>query len=357
MLKPWRKASAGVSHGKSIGFRAMATNSEKSFADVFEAASPSVVIVTAITVDPYRLTNRVRPKLGSSFVVDPGDLIITNSHAVYGASLLVVQPKSGEEISAKLVGADPVLDLAVLRIQASPASLPPLPLGDSDALRVGDEVMAIGNSMGLGQTATTGVVSGLNRVLPLSTMSYLEPFIQTDAAINPGNSGGPLVTKCGEAIGINTMTLREAQTTGFAIPANLLKQVIPELLEHGRVIRPWHGIWGRIVDPILAALLQVPGVGGFLIETVEPGSPAENAGLKGGALPAQMGMQTFILGGDIITELDDKKLTDMKEVLAIANDFKIGQIVNLKYFRPGQGFQTATVTLIERPVLPGDLPP
>ncbi|MGB9396697.1 MAG: trypsin-like peptidase domain-containing protein [Pseudolabrys sp.] len=335
---------------------ALAAQCEKTFADVFETVSPSVVIVTAITVDPYRLTNRVTPKLGSGFLIEPGDLIITNSHVVYGASMLVVQSKDGKQLSAKLAGADPVLDLAVLRVQTPSAGLRPLRLGDSDALRVGDEVMAVGNSLGLGQTATVGVVSGLNRVLPLSTMSYLQPFIQTDAAINPGNSGGPLVTKCAEAIGINTMMLKEAQTTGFAVPANLLKQVIPELLHHGRVVRPWHGIYGRIVDPIVAALLQLPIVGGFLIETVEPGSPAEQVGLKGGTLPVPIGMQTFLLGGDVVTEVDNTKLTDMTAVLAVLNSFKVGQVVNLKYFRPGQGFQTAEATLIERPVLPGDLP-
>jgi S1-C subfamily serine protease len=334
----------------------MASDCEKSFAEVFEAVSPSVVTVTAITVDPYRLTNRVTPKLGSGFVIDPGDLIITNSHVVYGGSLIVVQSKGGEEIPAKLAGTDPVLDLAVLRIEAS-SSLPALRLGDSDALRVGDEVMAIGNPMGLGQTATSGIVSGLNRVLPVSTMSYLEPFIQTDAAINPGNSGGPLVTKRGEAIGINTMMLREAQTTGFAIPANLLRQVVPELVEHGRVRRPWHGLYGRMMDPIIGELLHVPVVKGYLIETVEPGSPAEKVGLRGGAVPVQMGMQTFLLGGDIITEIDDKKPAVMSEIAAIVAGFKIGQVVNLKCFRPGQGFRTISVTLTERPVLPGDLPP
>lgn len=334
---------------------ALAAKCEKTFADVFEIVSPSVVMVTAITVNPYRLTNRVTPKLGTGFLIEPGDLIVTNSHVVYGASMLVVQSKDGEQISAKLVGADPVLDLAVIRVLAPSAGLRPLRLGDSDALRVGDEVMAVGNSMGLGQTATSGVVSGLNRVLPLSTMSYLQPFIQTDAAINPGNSGGPLVTKCGEAVGVNTMMLKNAQTTGFAVPANLLKLVIPELLQHGRVVRPWHGIYGRIVNPILAALLQLPVAGGFLIETVEPGSPAEKVGLKGGTLPVQIGMQKFLIGGDIISEVDGTKLTDMKSVLAVLNSFKVGQTVNLKYFRPGQGFQTAQATLIERPVLPGDL--
>jgi S1-C subfamily serine protease len=187
-------------------------------------------------------------------------------------------------------------------------------------------------------------------------MSYLQPFIQTDAAINPGNSGGPLVTKCGEAVAINTMMLKDAQTTGFAVPANLLKRVIPELLQHGRVIRPWHGIYGRVVDPVLAALLQLPIVGGFLIETVEPGSPAEKVGLKGGTLPVQIGMQTFLFGGDIVSEVDGTKLTDMRSVLAVLNDFKVGQTVKLKYFRPGEGFQAAQATLIERPVLPGDLP-
>lgn len=330
---------------------ALAAKCEKTFADVFEIVSPSVVMVTAITVDPYRLTNRVTPKLGTGFLIEPGDLIV-----VYGASLLVVQSNDGVQISAKLAGADPILDLAVLRVQTPAAGLRALRLGDSDGLRVGDDVMAVGNSMGLGQTATGGVVSGLNRVLPLSTMSYLQPFIQTDAAINPGNSGGPLVTKCAEVVGINTMMLKEAQTTGFAVPANLLKQVIPELLQHGRVIRPWHGIYGRVVDPILAALLHLPTVGGFLIETVEPGSPAEQIGLKGGTLPVQIGMQTFLLGGDIVSEVDDTKLTDMRSVLAVLNSFKVGQTVNLKYFRPGQGFQTAKATLIERPVLPGDLP-
>lgn len=341
--------------GSSIS-GALAAKCEKSFADVFEIVSPSVVMVTAISVDPYRLTNRVTPKLGTGFLIEPGDLIVTNSHVVYGASLLVVQSKDGEQISAKLAGADPILDLAILRVQTPSTGLRALRLGDSDALRVGDEVMAVGNSMGLGQTATSGVVSGLNRVLPLSTMSYLQPFIQTDAAINPGNSGGPLVTKCGEAVAINTMMLKDAQTTGFAVPANLLKRVIPELLQHGRVIRPWHGIYGRVVDPVLAALLQLPIVGGFLIETVEPGSPAEKVGLKGGTLPVQIGMQTFLLGGDIVSEVDGTKLTDMRSVLAVLNDFKVGQTVKLKYFRPGEGFQAAQATLIERPVLPGDLP-
>jgi putative serine protease PepD len=153
------------------------------------------------------------------------------------------------------------------------------------------------------------------------------------------------------------MMLREAHTTGFAVPANLVKQVIPELVAHGRVMRPWHGIYGRIVDPVLTALLQLPDVEGLLIETIEPGSPAEEAGLRGGTLPAQIGTQTFLLGGDIITEVGDKKLTNMKEVSAVASGLNVGQTVNLKYFRPGQGFDTATVTLIERPVLPGDLPP
>jgi S1-C subfamily serine protease len=137
----------------------------------------------------------------------------------------------------------------------------------------------------------------------------------------------------------------------------LLKQVIPELVAHGKVMRPWHGIYGRIVDPVLIALLQLPDVEGLLIETVEPGSPAEKVGLRGGTLPAQIGMQTFLLGGDIITEVGDRKLTDMKEVSAVASGLSIGQTVNCRYFRPGRGFETATITLIERPVLPGDLPP
>jgi len=332
-----------------------ARDCEKPFADVFERTAASVVTVVAIAVDPFRIADRVQPRVGSGFVIEPGDLIVTNSHVVYGASVLLVQTKEDTKIPAKLAGADPILDLAVVKLQQRIAKATPLPLGDSDALRVGEPVMAVGNALGLGETATVGVVSGMNRVLPLSTMSYLRPFIQTDAAINPGNSGGPLLNACGEAVGVNTLTIKEAQGMGFAVPARLVKQIVPELIAHGRVIRPWHGIYGRMIDPFLAMVLHMPPVQGFLVETVEPGSPAEKIGLKGGDLPVKIGMETFLIGGNIILKVDGTALTDMKTVLSIVNGFKVGQTVKIEYLDPEKGHQTAEVVLPERPILPGDI--
>jgi S1-C subfamily serine protease len=333
---------------------APARECDKPFADVFEAASPSVVMVTAVAVDPFRIRDRVQPRVGSGFVIEPGDLIVTNSHVVYGASTLIVQSSEGDEIPVHLAGADPVLDLAVLKVEEG-RHLRPLRLAGSDGLRVGDPVMAVGNSLGLGQTATVGVVSGLNRVLPFSTMSYLLPFIQTDAAINPGNSGGPLMNRCGEAVGVTTLMLRQARGAGFAVPARIVEQVVPELIEHGRIIRPWHGIYGRTIEPYLAMILRLPPIHGFLVETIEPGSPAEKIGLKGGVLPVNIAGETFLLGGDIITRVNGTALTDMATVLGVVNGFKVGQTVKIEFVRAGEGLMSAEVVLPERPVLPGDL--
>jgi serine protease Do len=234
------------------------------------------------------------------------------------------------------------------------AALPPLVLGDSDAIRIGEGVMAVGNSFGLGQTVTTGIVSGANRVLPITPMSYLLPFIQTDAAINPGSSGGPLLNHCGEVIGINSAMLRIAENIGFAVSANVARRVIPELVEKGHVVRPWHGIYGRMVDLGLLMFFNVPMVQGFLVETVEPGSPAEKAGLRGGTVPVVIGAETFILGGDIITKVNDTAITDMRTVIEIAGKLKVGDMLKIEYVRNGETF-VVEVVLPERPILPSDI--
>lgn len=327
---------------------------DRPFADVFESVSNSVVMVTAIAVDPYKLHDRVQYRTGSGFVIEPGDLILTNSHVVYGASELHVKSVDGRSVPVRLAGADPILDLAVLKMPSAFTALPPLALGDSDAIRIGEEVMAVGNSFGLGQTVTTGVVSGANRVLPITPMSYLLPFIQTDAAINPGSSGGPLVNRCGQAIGVNSAMLRIAENIGFAVPANVARRVISELVETGRVVRPWHGIYGRMVDLGLLMFFNVPLVQGFLVETVEPGSPAEKAGLRGGKVPVVIGAETFILGGDIITRVNGTAITDMRTVIELAGKLKVGDKLKIEFVRDGETYIVETV-LPERPILPGDL--
>jgi S1-C subfamily serine protease len=328
----------------------------KPFTEIFREVSPGVVSVTALSIDPFRLRDRVIPNVGSGVIIEQTGLILTNAHIVYGSKAVAVTVGEQRTIPAKVLGLDLILDVAAVQIAFPVQGLPVVKLGDSDALQIGDDVLAIGYPFGLGQTATRGVLSGLKRLLPRSPMSWLAPFIQTDAAINPGNSGGPLVNRCGEVVGINTATLRGAENVGFAVPINIAKQAMSQLVQHGRVIRAWHGVNGKLVDARLRNLLRVPLVDGFLVETLEPGSPAEKAGLRGGTFPLRIGPEEFLLGGDIITKVNDQALTSMNVVLRVVNSLNVGDKVTLQYFREGGTF-SIEVTLPERPVLPGDLAP
>lgn len=170
-----------------------------------------------------------------------------------------------------------------------------------------------------------------------------------------GNSGGPLVNRCGEVIGINNSILEAGENIGFAVPVNIAKKVLPELVEHGRIIRPWHGINGRMLNFPLIMLLRLPLVPGFLIETIEPGSAADKAGLVSGSLPVTIGQQEFLLGGDVITRLNGEELTGLDVLMRIANSLKVGDTVSVEYYRAGE-LNTIEVTLPERPLLPRDLP-
>ncbi|MBI2228684.1 MAG: trypsin-like peptidase domain-containing protein [Deltaproteobacteria bacterium] len=327
---------------------------DKLFSEIFREVSPAVVSVTALSIDPFRLRDRVIPNVGSGLIIEQTGLILTNAHIVYGSKAVAVTTGEQRTISAKVLGLDLILDVAAVQLALPVQGLPVVKLGDSDALQIGDDVIAIGYPFGLGQTATRGVVSGLKRVLPRSPMSWLAPFIQTDVAINPGNSGGPLVNRCGEVVGINTLVLRGAENVSFAVPINIAKRAVPQLIQHGRVIRAWHGINGKLVDARLRALLRVPLVDGFLIETIEPGSPAEKAGLQGGTFPLRIGPEEFLLGGDIITKVNNQALTGMEVVLRVVNSLNVGDKVTLEYFRGGR-ISSIEVMLPERPVLPGDL--
>ena len=186
-------------------------------------------------------------------------------------------------------------------------------------------------------------------------MSWLVPYIQTDAALSTGSSGGPLVNRCGEVIAINGSVLGDAENIGFALPINVAKGVIPELVEHGRVIRPWHGIDGRMLDFTLIMLLNFPMAPGFLIETIEPGSAADKAGLVAGSLPLQIGQQEFLLGGDVITRINGEALTSLDVLMRIAGSLEVGDSVEVEYFREGK-LATMQITLPERPAQPDDIP-
>jgi serine protease Do len=253
------------------------------------------------------------------------------------------------------VGADPIFDIALLRVPVlDGAKLVPAPFGDSDRLRVGEEVVAIGNPLGLDQTLTRGVVSALNRILPETPFSLQEPLIQTDAPINPGNSGGPLVNRCGEVVGINTAVMPDAQSIGFAIPSNLVRATVRSLLENGRVVRPWVGFHGTLVGAGLRDLLRLPLVPGLLIEVVEPGSPADKAGLRGGQLELSLGGKSVLVGGDIVTELNGSRLASPDELARAMRPLAVGTRLRLTVFRDGD-YRSVEYDLPERPLLPSDV--
>lgn len=325
-----------------------AADCDEPLPDLFQRVSPSVVYVSAVVIDPFRLSDRLSTSIGSGFLLDEGGLILTNSHVVYGSRSITVTLDGGQLVRAMLVGEDSVLDLALLRIQPPASGLSAVTLGDSGKLRVGEDVLAIGNPFGLKQTLTVGVVSGMNRILPVLPMNLKLPLIQTDAAINPGNSGGPLLNRCGEVIGITTAFVGEEGNLGFSIPINVVKEVLPQLVEEGRVIRPWVGVAGQPIGKELGEIFNVPLVDGFLVETVEPGSPAGLAGLRGGRLPVSIAGKDLYLGGDIITEANGVSLANPRDFLAFARSLKVGDEIRLKIFRDGTT-REVVLTLPERP--------
>ncbi len=319
-------------------------------ATLFERLSPAVVSVQATKINKARPQRRFETVVGSGMLIDRDGLVLTNAHVVDGAASVTATLASGAKAPARLVGLDPVLDVALLRVE-SRTPLPVVRLGDSAALRVGDEVIAIGSPVGLDQSMTRGIVSGLNRVLPgLSE----QPMIQTDAAINPGNSGGPLVDRCGSVVGITTLISEDAQSIGFAVPVNAVKAVLRDLREAGRVVRPWLGIQGRPVTPALISLVRLPLAPGYLVEVVYDGSPADRAGIRGGDLSVSIQGEEYLLGGDIVTAIQGHPVRTHEDYATRVNELRPGQRVRLAILRDGQA-REVTLTVAERPRLPSDL--
>ena len=331
---------------------ASASSCDKPFSEVFKEVSPSVVQIVSVVIDPFSAMQRVQLGVGTGLVIDDDGHIVTNAHLVYGASEIMVPGDKNDMRPAKIIGVDPISDLAIIKLEYPGAKLQKAQLGDSGKLVIGEEVLAVGYPFGIGKTATRGIISAMERVVPLSTFSWMAPFIQTDAAISPGNSGGPLVDRCGKIIGINTLYVEKGQNINFAIPIDLVRELVPQLIKEGRVIRAWHGINGRIVPPQLMYTLMISP--GFMVETIEPGSPAEKIGLHGGTLPVVIGAQEYLLGGDVITKVNGEQLTDIETVARIARSLKVGDKVTLEYWRNGK-LHTVEVILPERPILPGDV--
>jgi S1-C subfamily serine protease len=308
---------------------------------VFEKATRSVAFIanTAMQRDPWSFNVLEVPQgSGTGFVWDKLGHIVTNFHVVYQADAITVTLADRNEYKASVVGADPDHDLAVLRIQAPESALEPVTIGTSQTLRVGQKVMAIGNPFGLDHTLTTGVVSALGRTIRSMTNRTIEGVIQTDAAINPGNSGGPLLDGKGRVIGINTQIISPSGAfagIGFAVPVDTVSRIVPELIKHGKLIRPGLG-----VSLIPDAMARRWGVQGIIIGKVGRGSPAEKAGLRG-ARETAMGR---IHLGDIIVAVEGKPVQTVDDLMDVMEKHKVGDEVTVEYLR-GSRRQQVRVTL------------
>ena len=300
---------------------------------VFERATKSVVFITntALRRDFWSLnTFEVPQGSGSGIVWDRQGHIVTNFHVVYGANSIQVVLSDQSSHEAKVIGLDPDHDLAVLQIHSTDKSLSPIQVGNSQDLQVGQKVLAIGNPFGLDHTLTTGVVSALGRNIKSINERTIEGVIQTDAAINPGNSGGPLLNSSGKLIGINTQIVSPSGAyagIGFAVPVNTITRVIPQLIKFGKLIRPGMGI-SLIPDSIATRW----GIQGLAIAKVEPGSPAERAGLQS-ARETRLGR---IHLGDIITKIDNKPIRTFDDLARILDRYKVGDQVTVEVHRNGK---------------------
>ena len=253
---------------------------------VFTQASKSVGRIFVMGIDPFEPFKKVSYAVGTGFFVDGKGTMVTNYHVLLNQALINVSLAAGQSYRAQYIAGDPILDIAIIKAGDNSK---PLAFSSDDPPPIGAGVYAIGHPMGLKMSISSGIVSSSDVVLPISNMSWDEPYIQTDAAINPGNSGGPLLDRCGNVVGMNTLGMSKAQNMGFAIPARTLKAATAELAAHGKIVRPWIGISGRVVDPLVQELARMPFETGFMIETIEPGSAADKAGLKGGNLPVRYG--------------------------------------------------------------------
>jgi S1-C subfamily serine protease len=325
-------------------YLSFATEDEANSTEIFSKASPAVVYVTTTALrrrSRFSLDVMEIPKgSGSGFVWHENGLVVTNFHVIADANRMQVTLQDGSSHIAELIGSAPEKDLAVLRLLDPPDDLVTLPLGDSTELSVGRKVLAIGNPFGLDTTLTTGVVSALGREIRAPSGRRIRGVIQTDAAINPGNSGGPLLNSLGQLVGVNTAIYSPSGASagiGFAIPVNTVREVVPQLISYGRMLRPIMG-----VELASDRWRKRYGIEGLPIVRVYPGLPAAEAGLRG----AWRSARGDIMLGDIIVAIDDEPVRSHDDYLSIMEDHKPGEQVAVTV-RLGDDERVIEVELIE----------
>jgi putative serine protease PepD len=322
-----------------------------SIADVYSRVSPGVVQVTSSVLTESVFGTERREGLGSGFVVDKEGHIVTNYHVVQGATEVFVNFSQDDQLKARIVGTDPTTDIALLKIDGHRRGLAPISLGNSDKVKVGDEVVAIGNPFGFERSITAGIVSALQREIVSPNNFPIDQVIQTDAAINRGNSGGPLLNAGGQVIGVNTQIATAGSEgnvgIGFAVPVNTVKDVVMELMRSGRVEHPYLGISMQDVTDDIAGLIDLPPEG-VLVGRVIPDSPAADAGIRGGDTSVVIEGQSYIVGGDVITHADGLPVSSSDDVRRAIRAKKPGQTLPLQ-IRRGDQTLSVTVTLGQAP--------
>ncbi|MEW6736041.1 MAG: trypsin-like peptidase domain-containing protein [Acidobacteriota bacterium] len=316
------------------------SSDEENNIQVYEQISPGVVNITSTSYveDFWGFDVYPRQGTGSGSIIDQKGHILTNYHVVNGAQELQVTLSDKSTYEARLVGADPDNDLAVIKIVAPVNKLHIVPLGASSNLHIGQKVLAIGNPFGLDRTLTRGIISGLGRPLKASNGRTIDNVIQTDASINPGNSGGPLLNSSGELIGVNTAIYSPSGGSvgiGFAVPVDIVKRIIPDLINYGQALRPWLGIETRAITPQLATRLDVGVNEGLIITNVVPGGPANRAGIKGSVRAERRGNR-YYLEGDILTKIDNQPIRNDDDLYRALKDHKPNDTINIEIYRDGR---------------------
>lgn len=339
-----------------VSFETPSDGESRSVGSIYTKAAPAVVQVTSSVVSQSFYGEERGEALGSGFVIDKDGHIVTNYHVIEGADEVFVNFSQDDRLKATVVGVDPQTDVALLKIDAHRRALAPSQIGNSGFVHVGDQVVAIGNPFGLDRTVTSGIVSALQRQI-ISPSNYpIDKIIQTDAAINRGNSGGPLLNADGEVIGVNTQIATGGNGSegnvgiGFAIPINTVMGVVDELMRNGSVTHAFLGVEMQDLTQQIANLADLPA-SGAIIASVVPGSPADKAGLLGGDENVIVDGESYVLGGDVVTEADGQPVGSADDLRSLIGSMKPGESMELEITRAGET-QTVTVTLSAQPTTP-----